>query len=310
LIEHYSNVHVVNSYEIPACWIDGNGVGHVPDDNDFGNMDDAAALMPYARFWILNINVIEPPMDTFPGDGSQVREDTFKDWVVVVRDHLALLGIDKSEWAFMFIDEPVDTEWTTKVVPLATWVKEVDPEILIYQNWNNQDVETLILAEGADLVDYYVPTHSRVKTDTNLRDFVAGLDAPSGKYDSSSAPDRDPYLDYRLSHWYAWDWGLNSNGKWTYIDTTHDIWNDYVGSIQAMVYAGEDRPISSKRWEAWRDGIEDFELMKLLQAEAESSGDPDLEALLEDVPAAILANTTDPTILDVNRLEILDALSP
>jgi hypothetical protein len=84
--------------------------------------------------------------------------------------------------------------------------------------------------------------------------------------------------------------------------------NDYAGDFPSygMVYATPDGPMTGKRREAWREGIEDVELRRQLRAAAERSGDAGLKDLVKGMNPQSLA---DPESLMKTRREILEALS-
>jgi hypothetical protein len=88
------------------------------------------------------------------------------------------------------------------------------------------------------------------------------------------------FLDYkliktRLLHWmnYAYDargylhWGPN---RWTAKPYEEAVSGTLPPGDAWLVYPGEAGPVSSIRWEALRDGVEDFELLWLLEREQES----------------------------------------
>ena len=53
------------------------------------------------------------------------------------------------------------------------------------------------------------------------------------------------------------------------------------------VYPTEQGPVTTRRWEASREGIQDFELLWLLRKTAEQSPLPERKAALELVDAAV-----------------------
>ncbi|MCH8926991.1 MAG: DUF4091 domain-containing protein, partial [Proteobacteria bacterium] len=153
-----------------------------------------------------------------------------------------------------------------------------------------------------------MPTPLQLKQERDeLLEFMATWGRWGWVYDANSLPARDPHRWYRLLHWDAWNWGLEAGGKWVYLHSTvtRDVWSDYDSTVWGMAYPGVDAPIPSKRWEAWRDGIEDYELMQQLAQAAEATGDPVLIDLLDVVPAAVLDNPDDSELLEAFRLTIL-----
>ncbi len=310
LSEHYTNIQTLSAEDIPFPYIDSSGEPVLPLNLDFGAMDAALDLRPDVQLWLLITGIpTRTPGELIDG-GTPEDEAAFQEWVTAIRDHLAERGLDKDRWAFFWADEPSLTEWYDYIVPASAWTRQADPEILICQNWNTSDVEDAVLSTP-DVLDIFMPTTSRMNANTDqLLELLASPGHTGWKYDSISSPARDPHRWYRLSHWDAWNWGLEADGKWVYLDNNHgrDVWNDYDTTVWGMAYPGVDAPIPSKRWEAWRDGIEDYELMQQLAQAAEATGDPVLIDLLDVVPQAVLDNPDDSAVLEALRLTILQAL--
>jgi len=95
---------------------------------------------------------------------------------------------------------------------------------------------------------------------------------PRGRY-----PNR--FIDFsllkvRVLHWINFRYGLSGYLHWGYNYWTEDPFRDtqpdwsnnqpLPAGDMCLVYPGDDGPIESLRYEAMRDGIQDFELLKLL----------------------------------------------
>ncbi|MCH7703031.1 MAG: DUF4091 domain-containing protein [Planctomycetes bacterium] len=308
--EHYTSIQTLSSVDIPFPLIDASGDPVLPLALDFGHLDATLELRSEVQFWVLFINVPARSVGALIDGGTPDEEAVFKEWVATISDHLAERGLDKDRWAFFWVDEPTVSQWNDYVVPSSAWTREVDPEILVCQNWDNSDVEVAVLSTP-DAVDIFMPATHRMKENADeLLEFMAAGGRRGWVYDANSLPARDPHRWYRLIHWDAWNWGLEASGKWVYLDSTvtRDVWSDYDRGVWGMAYPGVDAPIPSKRWEAWRDGIEDYELMQQLAQAAEATGDPVLIDLLDVVPAAVLDNPDDSELLEALRLTILQAL--
>ena len=80
----------------------------------------------------------------------------------------------------------------------------------------------------------------------------------------------DPLDYYRLKPWRAWKLGLNGVCYWAYNSWRGDPWNDFDGEIGdcGAVYNGPLGPVTSRRWEAWREGLEDYLYLHLLKSAA------------------------------------------
>ena len=53
---------------------------------------------------------------------------------------------------------------------------------------------------------------------------------------------------------------------WVYVDENNTTFSDYTDGVSyGMVYRGDHGIIDSKRWEAWRQGIADYEYLQMLR---------------------------------------------
>ena len=82
----------------------------------------------------------------------------------------------------------------------------------------------------------------------------------------------DPARFYRAQAWEAFALGVSGFGFWAYADVGQSgtAWNDTddVRPDYAVIYEGHPGIISSKRWEAWREGVQDFALLSAALANA------------------------------------------
>lgn len=119
-----------------------------------------------------------------------------------------------------------------------------------------------------------------------------------------------PHL-LRLMPWKAFSLGFKGAGFWSYADTgwgdnPGTAWDDFDGkrADYAVIYEGENGTIvSSRRWEAWRMGVEEYELLTMY---AKAKGERAAKALAQEV----LDNPDDVSKADDVRTRILRELSP
>lgn len=101
--------------------------------------------------------------------------------------------------------------------------------------------------------------------------------------DRMAVPRSDPHAPHRrlrMDGWMAWRLGLKGIGYWIYAGKW---WGRYSGfddrerANTAFVYLGPDGPVTSRRLEAYREGIEDHKLLWVLDRAAAMAGqDPAL----------------------------------
>ena len=77
-----------------------------------------------------------------------------------------------------------------------------------------------------------------------------------------------------MKAWVAFQMGMTGGGYWVY--SSSDFWRSEPGTSNeyGSVYPTDHGPVTTKRWEASRDGIEDFELLSLLRKTAEDRASP------------------------------------
>ncbi|NPV04872.1 MAG: hypothetical protein HPY67_09085 [Syntrophaceae bacterium] len=204
------------------------------------------------------------------GANETKHRETLKRWLVKIRASLEGQGIPVSEWALYPIDEPRGEDLRL-LQKLASWIKEADPQIQIYAN---PITSTTIPSYAKDLVplkglvDFWQP---------DLR-FAQGSGAPFFTtlekswwvYSNTPMPAKSasPWYYYRLLAWRAWSAGASGIGFWSYSDTSGtSAWDDLDGRRPdwAVVYEGVNgaaSPVSSRRWEAFREGVEDYTLFE------------------------------------------------
>jgi len=78
-----------------------------------------------------------------------------------------------------------------------------------------------------------------------------------------------PYVSFRLMAWEAFFRGYGGIGFWDYADVANvngnpgSLWNDFDGPYADynVVYNLDGKIVSSRRWEAFKMGIEDYYIL-------------------------------------------------
>jgi hypothetical protein len=91
-------------------------------------------------------------------------------------------------------------------------------------------------------------------------------------------------------------------GMWVWSDEGGQF-SDYDGPFPSysMVYATGEGPISSKRREAWREGVEDAELWRLFRQFAQETANAEGLKLARQSPAQIIRAGDPQTLLSTRR---------
>jgi hypothetical protein len=122
-----------------------------------------------------------------------------------------------------------------------------------------------------------------------------------------------PVGRYRALPWRAWRYQLDGIFFWCYPGSA---WNELPleGFNYGHIYEGyRGEPVSSKRWEAWSDGLEDYLLLRayadrLGQTSAVTNPQSDDEALLAEAQAVGDHNGGDPAEMTALRQRIAHRL--
>ena len=209
-------------------------------------------------------------------------------------------------------DEPIP-ENAESYKKAASYIRQYAPKLKI--------IDASMCDQIAGAIDIWVPQPSEL--DPKMEFFKARQKAgdqvwiytclsPKGKYMNRFID--YPLLDVRLLHWvnFKYDlpgylhWGLN---YWTG-DPFKDLEPNWGGDNYLppgdshITYPGKRGPLSSIRLEAMRDGIEDYELLRLLEKK-----DPKLaRAICDSIVRSLTDYTLDPAEFRKARARLIESL--
>ena len=222
--------------------------------------------------------------------------------------HLKELGFDYADFALYPVDEP----WLTgkksvqELLTCARLAKEADPGVQIYCDPAGAPTPENSAA-AVPFIDIWCPQIDLLKQDKKLLDFYKSTGAQVWCYE---APGNQKLLKplglYRMQPWLAFRYGLTGCGMWTY--NYRDLWPSTPSGrftvSYGLVYEGGGSIVPSRRWEAYRDGVEDFNLLTLLKSEVERGGEATRQAaeLLDEAVSTLTAGQE--RAQSINRLII------
>ncbi|MBD1386235.1 discoidin domain-containing protein [Mucilaginibacter rigui] len=145
----------------------------------------------------------------------------------------------------------------------------------VFAKWAKQSVSNLKLfgtLTNADAIKQVSPylSVSEVKNDASLLAAIAASQSDVWIYDTKGVSrSLSPYQYYRLMAWNAFAKGLKGIGFWNYADIGSDRSTNLisapfknVGNDFAVIYNSPDNGIiTSRRWEAFKLGIEDYRII-------------------------------------------------
>jgi hypothetical protein len=200
----------------------------------------------------------------YPKEDEPRRKKVFQQWLREVIAYMKEKGLAYDQFNFLWVDEPGQKRIAEIVAPSTRALREVDPKAQVWIDITGDNTEESI-SQYPDLADLWCPASDKVKWE-----FWKGKNY--WYYDSASDKAKSPTAHYRHKLWQAFQVGASGNAFWCYTDDA-DPWDDYAGTPSyGVVYdTAEGDIVSSKRLEAYRAGIEDYHLCRMLRSAVQAA---------------------------------------
>ncbi len=267
MIDH--GVSVIYGPPLPQVPVDASGA--LSGEVNWAEFDRTLARVP-AYFTLMWGG---PPSCKWPGaapaEDSAESAAGFKTAIQELATHMAAKGFDYRQWAFYPIDEPWNTGFTSipDLKRFCQRVKKADPKAQVYADPAGL-VRVEYLDEFKDLIDIWQPEMNLLKRDPKLVEWFAKHAKRFWAYEAPGpAKDLLPLGHYRAFAWLAQKFGTEGAGYWVY--RGEDNWQNCATTDYSAVYQTNDHVVPSRRWEADRDGVEDYRACYLLRKEIEKA---------------------------------------
>ena len=276
---------------LPAGTVDSQG--KLSGDLDWEGHDAVVTRIEDAKLIVYGGGV---PVPAFP-EGVEVTDDlrltAQRNYFNAVLDHLDTLGLTYKNIAFYLEDETGLNGTHLHYMERAIANKAIDPRVQNYANpWGGITVENIRDMEpytdfwqpGMETIEYLGP------------EYVRAMRGESNKPVSTYTPPGNcrvlrPLGFFRAQGWQALAWNIEGGGWWVYSEA--DLFAtapDEEPSYGGVNYDGRSL-VMSRRWEATRDGAEDFNILKMLEAKAGESGNAEARTALDDAVAFVAGRT-------------------
>ncbi len=274
--------HGTNVFHVPATTVRLDASGAIAGSDSRVHDELVAELRGKAFFLIGGSVNLAWPKGFHPS--KDIATKAFTAAIRWYARHMQSLGVAYDDYALYTQDEPglmgADANYT-EWMQVVRSIKAADPRMKIYANPAG-GARSEILAPIASLIDVWQP-------DLHLyRDQPAELGALFSKatFWNYEAPadqrNLDPLGYYRMKPWVAFQLGMTGGGYWVYSSSDYWAFNRQLSTEYGTVYQTPGGPVTTKRWEASRDGAEDFELLWMLKSRA-AAGTPARQLLDEAV---------------------------
>jgi outer membrane protein assembly factor BamB len=203
--------------------------------------------------------------------GSAAYRDDLKKFLDELVAHLAGAGFDTNHFALYPIDEPGGAGWgaVKQLVEFGKAVRAIHPHLNIYMDGGG---ERAMFEAMATCVNIWSPSIYMLAEKSLVMDVVRKSGGMLWSYNCGYGYSRPvgPNLknmnligDYRMAAPFAFQHGGTGIGFWCY-NLGGDPWGR-IDMEYMLVYPGRTNPVTSRRWEAVREGIEDYRILAALR---------------------------------------------
>lgn len=240
--------------------------------------------------------------------GTPEADRALSQWAAAWAEHNHKLGLKPGQVVVSFVDEPHSDDQLAASYHFARAFSQGTRDILTYTNphidsirreWGRKNLEVF------DIVCPHLPAF--IMSDDKTRTAyvpAAGTDRELWFY-SCSGPARmlDPSY-YRLQPWHAYRHGGAGSLFWAFGDAGGSTsWNEYAvvnfRETFTPIYIGDEDIHTSKHFEAAREGVMDYEYLRMLEDRIARLNDSPAhqvtvkraKSLLQSLPASLIHHT-------------------
>lgn len=256
-------------------------------------------------------------------------------WITWWVDALAKWNIRPEQLGLLLVDEPHSHEQDKTIIEYARVIKPAQPKVVIWEDptWREPWKATRELLELSTVLCPNLPMW--IGQGKRFADFYV-KQRNAGRvlwFYSCSGPGKllDPYSYHRMQHWFCWKYQACGSGFWALGDSNGaSSWNEYLSKLGAYtpLFLDKESVTGGKHMEAIREGIEDYEYLRMLRdkiaeleekrvkSKAVDSAKILLDTAADRVTSCMLkpdmiywGQAKDRSIADAVRLEMLEMLA-
>jgi len=279
-VEHRTNV-----FNVPGPTVSVNCDGRVAG-GDTAAADRLIPRLPGAFFLVGGSVGLKWPASCSPDRTTQ--DGAYSQALHWFAEHMRGLGLSEADYALYLQDEPGlngGGRAFDLYVDSVKRVKAADPQMQVYTNPAGGATPQMVAALAGS-VDVWCPDLHLFRN--HPAEYTAVFSQAKQFWHYEAPGDQrglDPLGFYRMKPWIAFQLGMNGGGYWVY--SSKDYWIPSHDSEYGVVYPGPRGPVTTKRWEASREGSQDYELLLMLRRAAKSSSSPDAKAALALIDEAV-----------------------
>ncbi|MFQ6042113.1 MAG: hypothetical protein ACE5PV_14750 [Candidatus Poribacteria bacterium] len=330
LREHYVDTPWATSNVMPRGKYDERG--NMIEAPSPGNFRKWVQRWPNAR----NYYVFASVGRRFSGFdmGTRAFKNAVAQWITWWVEKLGKWNIKPEQLSLLLVDEPSSHEQDRIIIEYAKVIQEAQPDVVIWEDptWREPWKATGELFEVSDVLCPNMVMW--IEGGEKFAEFYLKQREAGRKlwFYACSGPGKllDPYSYHRMQPWFCWKYGAEGVGYWAFGDSNGaSSWNEYLAKKGAYtpVFLDENSVTAGKHMEAIREGIEDYEYLRMLRdrvAELESRGVKgktidSAKKLLDSAAERVVSCMTETeniywkkskerSVADTVRVEVLEAL--
>jgi len=323
LRSHYTDVYVIPAQDLPFLRFASDPPGMMREP-DYTRLDEVLVQHKYAQTYLIGLNFSIAGKDF--GRFGNVQwmtpawKEVFSSWLRNLVAHLRGWGVGYDRFVLYPYDESIADDY----YELAKLIKQVDPKIRLYANSFGKGPKEF--KRFRELIDVWCLQDSHCVRYPDWFETIKSFGKELWAYEClRPMKAMEPYSYYRLLPWRVFKRGQTGAGFWIYyygldFEPGAVPWNDTLRphGFSGVVYGAKASPVPelgenivpSRRWEAWREGVEDYQYLYELQRQINKIRAKNPQAaktaqqVLDGQVDRVLSNQTDSDIV-YNAREIL-----
>ncbi|MCA9435447.1 MAG: hypothetical protein KC978_06655, partial [Candidatus Omnitrophica bacterium] len=247
--------------------------------------------------------------------GTEEYESDLRSYLDLLIDHLADWGFDLNHFALYPHDEPGGIGWNAvnSLVEFGQVVKRINPKLMLYVDGGG---EREMFEAMAPVIDIWTPSITMLREDTPEMRVIREDGGMLWSYDCVYAYARPVGANlknisiipqYRTAALFALRHDATGIGFWCY-NIGESLWGRTLFEYP-VVYEGQSGPVTSRRWEAIREGLEDFRILtalnqRLREGQLTEEVRDKIDHLLNVSLPKLVDPASDATVLGLGRFAI------
>jgi len=231
--------------------------------------------------------------------GNEKWKHVLAQWLDHLEQLVHRLGVPDNNWMLVLADEASEAALLRDEIPMAEAIKAINPRIKLTCNTSTV-ISDPTQRERMKVFDILQPNLVELKHNRYLQDWIRQSGKETWAYQcvaDMGTRVRNPYDYYRVQAWELLKYGLTGTGVWTYC--AQAATQDGYGYL--LVYPDGHDIMHSRRYEMFREGLDDYRYVCALRDIASQNGSQAQEQANALIAAAVADITSNP--LDTSRCD-------